>query len=120
MDPRPLPYQGFLPIRQRNFDWAEFKEFVYGKYAKSTAPFDKALHYIYKQFRCLYVHEGIGRLTTAPDGIDWHTLFDKIENEKDVYSVDIMKIAEWFRQITFESLFAMLTNYPIPCLLDVF
>jgi hypothetical protein len=80
-----------------------------------TAPFDKALRYIYKQFRCLYVHEGIGHLTTRG-------FYDRIKDkdEKDLYSVDMMKIAEWFRQITFESLFAMLTNYPIPCLLDVF
>jgi hypothetical protein len=105
--------------------WENFKEFYLtycpahfrtppieyypnGKIPRTTAPFEKALRYIYKQFRNLFVHEGIGYLITAPDGIDWHTLYDKIKNENDVYSVDMMKIAEWFRQITFESLFAIL------------
>jgi hypothetical protein len=84
-------YERYCPSKLRN---SPIEYYHNGKLLRTTAPFDKALHYIYKQFRCLYVHEGIGRLTTAPDGIDWHTLFDKIENEKDVYSVDIMKIAE--------------------------
>ena len=77
-----------------------------GKIPLTTTPFDKALHYIYKQFRCLYVHEGIGHLTTRG-------FYDRIKDkdEKDIYAVDI-KVTEWFKQITFERLFAMLTNYP--------
>ena len=32
-----------------------------------TAPFEKALNYIYRRFRCFYVHRGIGRLDTVQD-----------------------------------------------------
>ena len=85
-----------------------------GKLPRITASFDKALHYIYKQFRCMYVHEGIGYLETAPDGIDWHTLCDKIKGEKDIYSVDMMQIANWFEKVTFESLYVMLTTENSP------
>jgi len=80
-----------------------------GKLPRATAPFEKALHFIYKQFRCLYVHKGIGHLETAPlEDTAWHTLLDRIKGEKDVYAVDLPIISEWFGQITFESLFAML------------
>ena len=71
MDPRPLSYQGFLPIRQRNFDWAEFKEFVYGKYAKSTAP--KVMSYA-KRYSHLLQSGNIGEIdkisaTTRSDAV---------------------------------------------------
>jgi hypothetical protein len=80
-----------------------------GKLPKTTAPFDKALNYIYKRFRCLFVHEGIGFMgITVPEGIVWNDLLDGIKGEKDFYSVDMLKISNWFDQITFESLFAML------------
>ncbi len=108
-------YERFCPTNLRD---SPIEYYPKGKIPKKTTPFDKTLRYIYKQFRCRYFHEGIGRLTPAPDGFDF--LCDQIENEKDVYLVDMVKIAEWFRKITFESLFVMLTKYPIPSLRGVF
>jgi hypothetical protein len=98
-------YLNYCPSHLRT---APIEYYPNGRIPRTTAPFDKGLHYIYKQFRCMYVHEGIGHLTNAPDGIDWHTLYDRIKNEEDIYSIDMIKILEWFSQITFESLFAML------------
>jgi hypothetical protein len=107
-------YERYCPQKLRK---SPIEYYPNGALPLTPAPFDKALHYIYKQFRCLYVHEGIGRLRiAAPDEIEWNSLLDGIENEKDIYAVNITKIAEWLKQITFESLFAMLTKYPIPCL----
>ena len=83
-----------------------------GKTPPVTAPFEKALHYIYKKFRCLYVHRGIGRLDIVPEieGVIMlnFPLLDKIRGEKDAYSVDLEKVPAWFEKVTFESLFAML------------
>ncbi len=71
-------------------------------------PFDKALDYIYTKFRNLYTHEGIGRLGNLPtnDNIFWYGLLDVMGN--DTYDVDMLKILEWFSEITMESLFAIL------------
>jgi len=71
-------------------------------------PFDKALDFIYVKFRCLYVHEGIGRLQPLPSGITWIalTLLDKYCNE--YYVVDTLKILNWFSTITMESLYNIL------------
>ncbi len=37
MDPRPLPYQSFSE-QVKSLDWDKFRAFVYGKYARTTAP----------------------------------------------------------------------------------
>jgi len=80
-----------------------------GKTPAVTAPFEKTLTFIYKRFRCLYVHEGIGHLDFLPEMPMEHTLFDKISAEDpDIYSIDMLKIVGWFEEITLESLFAML------------
>jgi hypothetical protein len=77
-----------------------------------TAPFEKALHYIYKKFRCLYVHKGIGRLDIVPEteGITIlpFPLMDKIKGENEVYLINLEKIPAWFEKVTIESLSAML------------
>lgn len=99
-------YQKYCPA---SYQTPPIKYYKDGKLPQTTAPFEKALHFIYKRFRCLYVHEGIGHLGAVPkDAITWHTLFDGIKGEKDIYAVDLLKISEWFSQITLESLFAML------------
>jgi len=71
-------------------------------------PFNKALDFIYSKFRCLYVHEGIGRLELPPRDFEWFkdALLDKYNNE--IYAVDIIKILEWFTDITLESLYDIL------------
>jgi len=68
-------------------------------------PFDKALDFIYSKFRCLYVHEGIGRLELPPDDFEWvkGTLLDACAN--DIYEIDFLRILNWFADITFESLY---------------
>ena len=70
----------------------------------AIAPFDKALDFIYAKFRCLYVHEGKGRLQPLPKGVNWIAglLLDKYDNE--YYQIDILKILGWFAKITLESL----------------
>ena len=71
-------------------------------------PFQRALDLIYAKFRCLYVHEGIGRIQLPPEDMNlfMNTLLDKHRN--DIYSIDILRILEWFSRITLESLYAML------------
>lgn len=76
-----------------------------GKSPLKTAPFEKALHFIYKQFRNMYVHEGIGHLKALPERIGGHIFFDRIEGENDIYAVDMLNVVKWFGKITFESLF---------------
>lgn len=73
-----------------------------------TSPFDKALDFIYSKFRCLYVHEGVGRLEPLPKGIAviGSFLLDKYDNE--YYRLDTIKLQDWFEKITLESLYNML------------
>jgi len=73
-----------------------------------TAPFAKALGFIYSKFRCLYVHEGKGRLSPIPRGIGVFAslLLDKYDNE--YYHLDTIKLHDWFEKITLESLYNML------------
>jgi len=70
--------------------------------------FDKTLDFIYAKFRCLYIHEGKGRLEPLPPGIKWigSFLLDKYNNE--YYSLDTIKVHDWFEKITLESLFNLL------------
>jgi len=104
-------YLNYCPLSLRT---SPIKYFPEGKLLPSplTAPFEKALHYIYKQFRCLFVHEGIGRLDIAPEieGVIMipFPLMDKIKKEKDVYLIDLDKILSWFDRVTIESLSTML------------
>lgn len=74
----------------------------------AVAPFDKALDFIYSKFRCLYVHEGKGRLQPLPSGIKWigSFLLDEFNNE--YYHIDTLRILEWFANITLESLYNLL------------
>jgi len=71
-------------------------------------PFERALDLIYAKFRCLYIHEGIGNLELPPKDMElfMHTWLDKYGN--DIYNIDILRILEWFSNITFESLCVML------------
>lgn len=75
-----------------------------------TAPFDRALYYIYKRFRCLHLHEGIDRLTNLTiHGITIQigsSLVDKLGT--DAYAIDLLRILDWFLEITLNSLFAIL------------
>ena len=74
----------------------------------TTAPFDKALDFIYSKFRCLYVHEGKGRLQPLPKGIGVFAslLLDKYD--KEYYRLDTIKLHNWFENVTLESIYNML------------
>ncbi len=81
------------------------------------APFEMSIRYIYKKFRCLYVHEGKARLSIPKEVEDEEKphhlscyLTDKIKDEKDIYSIDLINVGAWFEKITFESLYAILTT----------
>ena len=95
-------YMRYCPSR---FRYSPIKYYSNGKRPPKPATLYKTLHYIYKQFRCLFVHEGIKHLRPE-DNID--VLFDKIEGEDDAYAIDLPKILDWLEKATFESLFAML------------
>jgi len=103
-------YQNFMHFYKTycpsQFRIAPIKYF--GKMPLATVPFEKAIRFIYKRFRCLYLHEGVKQLTEVPKWIMSHESIDGIKGEKDIYVVDLLKISEWFGKITFESLFAML------------
>jgi len=73
-----------------------------------TSPFDKALDFIYSKFRCLYVHEGIGHLEPLLKGITIIGSFLLIKYDNKVYSLDTIKLQDWFEKITLESLYNML------------
>jgi hypothetical protein len=70
----------------------------------TDASFEEALDYIYANFRCLYVHEGIGRLELPPKGIILvgSELLDKFKGE--YYVINILNVLSWFALITKESL----------------
>ena len=73
-------------------------------------PFEKALEYIYSRFRCPHIHEGIERLHNLTIGGKTiqigASLVDKLGN--DGYAIDLLRILDWFSDITLKSLFAML------------
>jgi hypothetical protein len=90
------------------------KYLLEGKMPSTIAPFEKAIRYIYKKFRCLYVHEGKGRLDVVSEakeekahGLSCY-LGDVIKGEDDIYSIDLMKIYKWFEKVTIESLYAII------------
>jgi hypothetical protein len=58
----------------------------------TDASFEEALDYIYANFRCLYVHEGIGRLELPPKGIILvgSELLDKFKGE--YYVINILNV----------------------------
>jgi hypothetical protein len=113
-------YKTYCPD-SRQFRIAPIEYYANCKLPLKPAPFDKILYYIYKRFRCGFVHEGIRQLR-AEDNIDF--LYDKIKGENGVYDrykINKPEILNWFEKITFESLFAMLQLtriYPPPQFFD--
>lgn len=93
-------YMDYCPS---NLKVPPIKYYPNGKPPTQIAPFDKALDFIYSKFRCLYVHEGKGRLRPLPPGVEWFAapLLDIYKDE--YYNVDTLKILEWFSKITVES-----------------
>jgi hypothetical protein len=73
-----------------------------------NASFDESLDYIYANFRCLYTHEGIGRLELPPKGINLvgSELLDKFKGK--YYIIDSLSVLNWFELITKESLYKIL------------
>lgn len=73
-----------------------------------SVSFGNALDYIYEKYRCLFIHEGKGRLTKLPKGTTWigSTLLDKFRG--DCYVINNLLILSWFSDVTRESLYAML------------
>jgi hypothetical protein len=74
----------------------------------NNASFDEALDYIYANFRCLYVHEGVAYLEKPPKGIGLvgDQLLDKFKDK--YYVIDRLNVLRWFTSITKESLFKIL------------
>jgi hypothetical protein len=76
----------------------------------TIVPFEKGLDYIYSKFRCLYTHQGMGRLQeiTEPGNVGSLSafLYDVLGN--DSYSIDLINILDWFIEITQVSLFHLL------------
>jgi hypothetical protein len=68
------------------------------------ASFEEALDYVYTKFRCLYTHEGIGRLELAPKGIHLvgSSMLDRFKGRH--YAIDLLSVLSWFTSITRESL----------------
>lgn len=107
-------YERYCP-NSPQFRNAPIEYYPNGKLPRKPAPFDKALRCVYKQFRNPFVHEGIKHLRTE-DNIDFS--FDKVEYKEEgkkgkvVYyvKINLPEILNWFEKITFESLFAMLSQ----------
>jgi len=72
------------------------------------ASFEESLDYIYVNFRCLFAHEGIGRLETVPKNVNvgWWQLSDKFKGK--YYAIDMRVVLNWFELITKESLYKIL------------
>jgi hypothetical protein len=74
-----------------------------------TIPFDeRTLKYIYQEFRCSYIHVGIGSLEPLPENIHYHYRMGKFEKEKNFFTIDLVDFPKWFEKVTFESLYAFL------------
>ncbi|MGD0204536.1 MAG: hypothetical protein ABSC20_11615 [Candidatus Bathyarchaeia archaeon] len=101
----------YLRYCPSNLRTSPIKYYPNGKVPEITAPFGKALEFIYRQLRSVYIHEGTEHLKPEPirNGIFGDVIRNK-DGTKDFYFFDKMKTLEWFRQITFESLYVMLTK----------
>jgi hypothetical protein len=96
-------YKTYCPLPLRNPPLEYFSS-LKSPINRIKASFDEALDYIYSSFRCLYVHEGIRRLETAPNNVlvgGWQ-LYDKFKGK--YYAIDILSVLGWFESITKESL----------------
>jgi hypothetical protein len=98
-------YKTYCPNSLRN---PPLKYYPNGKPPLSNATFDETLDYIYTKFRCLYAHEGIGRLVLPPKKIHLlgSTLLDKSKGK--YYVVDTLNVLGWFSSVTKESLYKIL------------
>jgi len=108
------------------FSRANFKEFYLKycplKYRKTpieylsrekrdsaTIPFDeRTLDYIYQEFRCSYIHVGIGCLELLPEKVYYHSRIGKFKKEQELFEIDLVEFRKWFEKVTFESLYAFL------------
>jgi hypothetical protein len=96
-------YKDYCPIGSRN---PPIKYYLNKKppLILGDASFEEALDYIYANFRCLYAHEGIGRLELPPKGVHLvgNELLDKFKGK--YYVIDILNVLSWLASITKESL----------------
>jgi hypothetical protein len=100
-------YKTYCPMSLRNPP-IDYYSSMKPPITQSNASFDEALDYIYENFRCLYTHEGIGRLDIAPKNVHmagWQ-LYDKFKGK--YYAIDTLSVLNWFESITKESLFRIL------------
>jgi len=74
----------------------------------ATMPFDeRMLGYIYQEFRCSYIHVGIGSLEPLRERVHPFRL-GKFRKEKEFFMIDLAEFPKWFEKATFESLYAFL------------
>jgi hypothetical protein len=78
----------------------------------ATIPFDeRTLDYIYQEFRCSYIHVGIGCLELFPEKDHHHyhqSRIARFKKEKGFFEIDLVEFRKWFEKVTFESLYAFL------------
>jgi hypothetical protein len=100
-------YKDYCPMPLRNPP-IKYYAILKSPVIRKDASFDEALDYIYANLRCLYVHEGIGRLESVPKGINLvgSELMDKFKGK--YYVIDRLTVLNWFALITKESLYKIL------------
>jgi hypothetical protein len=100
-------YKTYCPISSRNPP-IKYYATLKSPLIRKNASFDEALDYIYARFRCLYTHEGIGRLELPPKGVNVVSseMLDKFKGKH--YAIDMLSVLNWFALITKESLYKIL------------
>jgi hypothetical protein len=111
------PYQKFRKFLKQDcpeeFQKSPMKIFVSKKEVRQ-ATFEESISYIYGNFRSLFLHEGIGRVTVElPVGLKnayffSDSLADKYREK--YYIIERLEILDWFDRVVKESLWCFLNN----------
>jgi hypothetical protein len=82
------------------------------------ASFEESISYVYGNFRSLFLHEGIGRVTAElPPGLERaglisSSLADKHKHGKidKIYIIELLHVLDWFDNVVKQSLWQFLTR----------
>ena len=115
------PYQKFIKFLTKNCpvpaQTSPMQIFI-RKDETRQATFEESTSYVYGNFRSLFLHEGIGRVSVElPPGLERAGLFssslaDKHRHEKveKIYIIELLQVLDWFENVVKQSLWQFLAN----------